>query len=61
MNGALATPYALAMLAGILLIFFALRGFDEKHNLLGGKLSNYGAGPSKPSSPSGPPATGGTA
>lgn len=42
-GGTLATPYALGMLLGIALLFFALRGFDNKHNLLGGKLSNLGA------------------
>lgn len=39
----LATPYALGMLLGLALLFFALRGMDRKHNLLGGKLSNLGA------------------
>ena len=43
MNGTLATPYALGMLLGLALLFFALRGFDNKHNLLGGRLSNLGA------------------
>lgn len=50
MNGSLATPYALGMLLGLTLIFFALRGLDEKHNVLGGRLSNIGAasGPNEP-------------
>lgn len=50
MNGSLATPYALGMLLGLTLMFFALRGLDEKHSVLGGRLSNIGAasGPGEP-------------
>jgi hypothetical protein len=35
----LALPPALLFVAGLALIYFALRGLDAKHNLLGGKLA----------------------
>lgn len=59
MNGSLATPYALGMLLGLTLIFFAFRGLDEKHNVLGGRLSNIGAagGSGNPAGPPEPPAS----
>lgn len=40
MNGrTLALPATLLFVAGLALIYFSLRGFDAKHNLLGGKLA----------------------
>jgi hypothetical protein len=35
----LALPAALIFVAGLALMYFALRGLDAKHNLLGGKLA----------------------
>jgi hypothetical protein len=64
MNTTLATPYALGLLLGVVLIYFSLRGFDQKHNLFGGKLAGIGSGgvPGASTGQSGPPSsTGGTA
>lgn len=39
MTRTLALPSALLFVAGLALIYYALRGLDAKHNLLGGKLA----------------------
>jgi hypothetical protein len=39
----LALPSTLLFVAGLALIYFALRGFDAKHGLFGGKLAGITA------------------